>query len=166
MSLEDVQRFLTSPMVTVSGSNQDFMLSWWPHRNDPNVLWLFFEDLKKDLSTCVDRIAQFMGVEMTTKLKEKVLEFSSFEYMLKNKEKFQGEEHFVSRPVQGGQLDSTWKPQMGMVRADGGQIGQGRTGIPPPILHLIQQRWDESVGKAFNFPTYEDMYKAGTILKD
>lgn len=22
------------------------MLSWWPRRTDPNVLWLFFEDLK------------------------------------------------------------------------------------------------------------------------
>lgn len=29
------------------------MLSWWPHRNDPHVLWVHFEDLKEDLKANV-----------------------------------------------------------------------------------------------------------------
>jgi len=35
--------------------------SWYPHRNDSDVLWLHFEDLKEDLPACVATIAEFIG---------------------------------------------------------------------------------------------------------
>jgi len=35
---------------------------WYKRRDDPNVLWVFFEDLKEDLDKQVKRIADFMGV--------------------------------------------------------------------------------------------------------
>ena len=32
-----------------SGQIWDHMLGWWEQRHQPNVLWVFFEDLKTDL---------------------------------------------------------------------------------------------------------------------
>ena len=37
------------------------VLSWWTHRHDANVLWVFYEDLQADLAAEVARIAAFMG---------------------------------------------------------------------------------------------------------
>jgi len=36
----------------------DHFLSWWPHRNDDNVLFLFYEDLKDDLRGAVVRASR------------------------------------------------------------------------------------------------------------
>ena len=38
------------------------LASWWPHRNDPNVLLVFYEDLKDCYESSVRSIAEFMGI--------------------------------------------------------------------------------------------------------
>ncbi|GFV42063.1 sulfotransferase 1C2 [Trichonephila clavipes] len=43
------------------GDYFDCVLSWYEHRNDPNVLFLTYEELKKDIKNNVLKIAQFIG---------------------------------------------------------------------------------------------------------
>ncbi|KAH7962868.1 hypothetical protein HPB52_018403 [Rhipicephalus sanguineus] len=43
------------------GDYFDHLLSWYDHRNDPNVLFLTYEDLKKDAPVSVLKIADFLG---------------------------------------------------------------------------------------------------------
>ena len=38
-------------------------VAWWPHRNDPNVLLMFYEDLKECHENSVCSIAEFMGIK-------------------------------------------------------------------------------------------------------
>ncbi|XP_065197701.1 sulfotransferase 1B1-like [Sycon ciliatum] len=38
------------------------MASWWPRHADADVLWVFYEDMKEDLQTQVERVAAFMGI--------------------------------------------------------------------------------------------------------
>ncbi|XP_075556776.1 sulfotransferase 1C2-like [Dermacentor variabilis] len=45
------------------GDYFDNLLSWYEHRGDPNVLFLTYEDLKKDTSGWISRIADFLGKE-------------------------------------------------------------------------------------------------------
>ncbi|KAG0444931.1 hypothetical protein HPB47_013210 [Ixodes persulcatus] len=45
------------------GDYFDHVLSWYEHRNDPNVLFLTYEDLKEDTGTWVLKIADFLGEE-------------------------------------------------------------------------------------------------------
>jgi hypothetical protein len=161
MTLEDIQRFLQSPMVKVTGSNQEFIVSWWPHRNDPNVMWLFFEDMVADLPGSVDRIAKFMGVELSPEGRTNVLKNSTFEYMAAHKDKFKGEETFVAKPF----AELAWKPQMGMVRPDGGKIGQGRQGLHPGIVQLLEGRWKEIVQPVTGYASYAEMYQANSALQ-
>ncbi|XP_029832140.2 sulfotransferase ssu-1-like [Ixodes scapularis] len=65
------------------------LVSWYEHRHDPNVLFLTFEDLKKDTASCVLKIADFLGKEHGRALREddgllrKVLEMTQVENMKK-----------------------------------------------------------------------------------
>ena len=63
------------------------MVSWWKHRNDSNVLFLFFEDTKDDLEIVVRTVAAFMGIQDEYRIK-KAVEMSSFEFMKQKVGKF------------------------------------------------------------------------------
>ncbi|KAL1471243.1 hypothetical protein MTO96_040022 [Rhipicephalus appendiculatus] len=63
--------------------------SWYEHINDPNVLFLTYEDLKKDTSRRILKIAEFMGQEWKRSFHEnpellsQVLEKTSIDQMKK-----------------------------------------------------------------------------------
>lgn len=65
----------------------EHLLSWYEHRNDPNVLFLTYEALKADTKSWILRIADFLGEEYGSKLRhddallEKILEMTSLESM-------------------------------------------------------------------------------------
>ena len=63
------------------GNYFDHLLEWWPRRNDKNVLFMKFEDMKKDLKRCVSEIASFMGVSVTSDVIDKIADMTSFEKM-------------------------------------------------------------------------------------
>ncbi|XP_077536354.1 sulfotransferase 1C2-like [Haemaphysalis longicornis] len=52
------------------GDYFDHLLSWYEHRRYPNVLFLTYEDLKKDLRAQILKIADFLGSEYGTLLRE------------------------------------------------------------------------------------------------
>ncbi|XP_077524180.1 sulfotransferase ssu-1-like [Amblyomma americanum] len=43
------------------GDYFDHLMSWYPHKNDPNVLFVRYEDLKADTETWVLAVADFLG---------------------------------------------------------------------------------------------------------
>ncbi len=50
---------------TVFGDFFDHVLSWWCHKDNKNVLILFYEDMKKDLTAAISRIAQFIEIDIS-----------------------------------------------------------------------------------------------------
>ncbi|KAL1485204.1 hypothetical protein MTO96_032121 [Rhipicephalus appendiculatus] len=73
---------------TVSfGDYFDHLLSWYEHRNDPNVFFLTYEELKKDTKTQILKIADFLGSEYGNMLRsddelmKKLLDGSEFKNM-------------------------------------------------------------------------------------
>ncbi|CAN8022626.1 unnamed protein product [Ixodes persulcatus] len=71
------------------GDYFDHLLSWYDHRNDENVLFFTYEDLKKDTRGWVLKIADFLGKGYGAKLRrneaflDRVLKDTSFESMKK-----------------------------------------------------------------------------------
>lgn len=71
------------------GDYFDHLLSWYEHRNDQNVLFLTYEDLKKDKAHYVYRIAAFIDEEIASKLQKNpelhkcIMKMTSMEYMKK-----------------------------------------------------------------------------------
>lgn len=51
------------------GDYFDHLLSWYEHRNDPNVLFVTYEQLKKDIRSWVLKVADFIGGEFSQKLR-------------------------------------------------------------------------------------------------
>jgi hypothetical protein len=62
--------------------------SMWPHRRQQNVLFLQFWELRKDLAGSLERVREFLGVELTDAERADVLEKCSLEWMRKNHLRF------------------------------------------------------------------------------
>ena len=82
--------------------------SWWPHRNDENVLMLKYEDMKRDLPQAITRIASFMGIDLPGDVVTKIADLVDFEKMKSdgtaNKswvKKFHGKPAFLRKGVVG-----------------------------------------------------------------
>jgi len=74
--------------AALEGGWGEHLDSFWQIHDRDNVLFLTFEEMKKDLSGAVDRIAKFMGVELTPDEHAAVVERSSFNYMKQIGHKF------------------------------------------------------------------------------
>lgn len=55
--------------------------SWWAIRELPNVMFVHFEQLKRDLPGQVERIADFLDIELDDATLERVVKHSSFDWM-------------------------------------------------------------------------------------
>lgn len=77
------------------GDYFDHLLSWYAHRNDPNVLFITYEELKKDTAGWIVKMADFFGsAEYGTRFREhpelvkKVQDMTSIDAMKAIKSKF------------------------------------------------------------------------------
>lgn len=77
------------------GDYFDHLLSWYEHRDDPNVFFLTYEDLKRDTPGWILRIADFLGKEQygnrmreQPSVLEDIVEMTSFESMKSLNEEF------------------------------------------------------------------------------
>lgn len=102
--------------------------SWWPYRNHEKVLMLRFQDLKHDLSCCIDHIAAFLGWELSPAHKAAVLEYSSFDWMKAHDDKF-------SRQIQS--RTPSFKPGR-FIRQ--GKVGSYRELMTPGLAQKIIDR--------------------------
>ena len=59
----------------------DYFESWLPHKNDPNIMFLKYEDMKKDLRQAVCQIAEFIGSSLSEEVITKIVELTTFEKM-------------------------------------------------------------------------------------
>ncbi|KAL9951309.1 hypothetical protein ACROYT_G043951 [Oculina patagonica] len=61
----------------------DHVLSWWKHKDDPNILFLKYEERKKDSSGAIQKIAKFIGKELSKENLECIVNQTSFNAMKK-----------------------------------------------------------------------------------
>ena len=59
----------------------DHILSWWAHRDDKRVLFLKYEDLRKDLQKAISNVAEFLEVDLSPEVIAKIADLSSFKSM-------------------------------------------------------------------------------------
>jgi hypothetical protein len=73
---------------TALGSWAEHLQSYWRIREQPNVLFLTYEQMRADLPGTVDKIAALMGVVLTADERAAVVEQSTFAHMKKIGRKF------------------------------------------------------------------------------
>lgn len=92
------------------GSWFEHIKSWWPHRNDPNVLFLRFEEVVADLPAAIVKVANFLGIGIDGVDLSRIQRRCSLSFMKENWEKFDPRlsqfnsvnEEFIRRGKGGG----------------------------------------------------------------
>lgn len=65
-----------------SGNYFRHLASWWPHKEDQDVLWMRYEDMWEDTAAQIQRIATFTGIgEVTPERVKAIRNETSFERM-------------------------------------------------------------------------------------
>ncbi|XP_071506514.1 sulfotransferase 1A1-like [Diadema antillarum] len=67
------------------GSWFENVLPLWERRNHPNVLFLKYEDMKKNLRGTVEQVARFIGKSLSDDVIDRIVEASTFGAMKKSK---------------------------------------------------------------------------------
>ena len=62
----------------------DWLLDWWQEKDNPNVLFVMYENMIKDLPTEVGRVAAFLGKTLSDDAKANLCEYVSFNSMREN----------------------------------------------------------------------------------
>lgn len=70
------------------GSWFKHVADWWSHREDPNVLFLTYEELSRDLEGCMRRLIDFCGFDVSPERLPEIVERCSFAFMKKHEDKF------------------------------------------------------------------------------
>jgi len=91
------------------GSWFDHVLSWWKHKDDPNILFLKYEEMKKDLPSTIEKIAKFVGKELSKQIVERIADQVTFTAMKKE-----------------GNANYTWYKQFSGEFIRKGQVGDWR----------------------------------------
>ncbi|XP_077998915.1 sulfotransferase 1A1-like [Glandiceps talaboti] len=68
----------------VYGSWFDHVMGWWKHSHQPNVLFLKYEDVKKNFRGTIEQIASFLGRDLNSATIDRIMDYCSFENMKKN----------------------------------------------------------------------------------
>jgi hypothetical protein len=78
-----VEKWFCSPELMWWGTWPDHVKGWWDRsQREPNVLFVFFEEMKRDLAGVARRVAEFLGVAPLTEAElAKVVEKCGFAYM-------------------------------------------------------------------------------------
>lgn len=138
-----------------SGDYWNHLAGWLSQIDQPNVLLLFFEDLKKNLKECVKRVADFMEITDPEALAIATKQ-ASFGFMRDHAHQF--DDHFLANHLArrtGYCVDLT----VGKVREGGGQVGGYKDVLTPRLLARLNERWQAIVAYRFPFSSYEALYR-------
>ena len=133
------------------------LLVWWEHRNDDDVLFLFFDDLKEDHAGCVSHIAKFIGIDCDEALLARVVHTTTHAEMVRHHSKFDTHNLAITLAKKfGEELPTEFS---GRVRKDGGISGDGQK-LPPEVRQYIKEKWQEIVTAKLGFHNLKEMREA------
>ena len=136
-------------MSTADAGYEKHFVSWWPHRDANNVLYLVFEHMKQDLEGTIEKIADFMGVELDDELRAITLEHASLPFMQQYKDRFDD-------AMMRAHSEKTELPP----GSDSAKVRAGKVGVhdlSDDTVAAIRTRWTELVTPVTGFATYEDL---------
>eukprot|EP00045_Choanoeca_perplexa_P010333 m.104366 g.104366 ORF g.104366 m.104366 type:complete len:315 (-) comp15239_c0_seq1:1414-2358(-) len=136
-----------------NASYHHHLLSWYSHRHDPNVLWVFFEDMKQDLASTVKRVDAFLGLDSNESTLALATEQSSFAFMKAHESQF--DEHITKmkrNPACGLPVDAG----MHGSKVNSGRTGAAKEAMPEDVHQAITAKW-QLVEAETGYATYEAM---------
>ena len=127
------------------------LLMWWEHRNDKDLLLIFFDDLKEDHAGTVRRIAKYMGVDLDEDAVARVVHTTSHTEMSRQASKFDTRKVALMLTKKFGDEPPPEEEFVGRVRKEGGKSGEGKQKLPVEVQQCIDQMWQEIVTSKLGF---------------
>jgi len=131
------------------------LLSWWPRRDDPDVLLLSFEGMRADLEGVVIRVAQFIGVPLDQALLDLVVGQSSFEFMRAHGDRF--DDALIRRLTE----ERAGLPPGGdSSKVREGAVGSHRAELSAALSAEMDAIWSDVIEPELGFATYAELAAA------
>lgn len=138
-----------------SGTYWDHVASWWPERHRENVLFLAYENMKKDLPGTVQRVVEFTGVDASPEDIEIATRQSTAEFMKAHEGQFDDNLLVAARnPAMGLPLDASSS------KVRDGKPGGHKAHVTEELEAELDAVWSRVVETKFGFKTYNDMLAA------
>ena len=128
------------------------ILAFWDRRKDSDVLPLCFENMKADLARTVERVAEFIGIQLDDELRQIVLQQSDIKFMQEHKEQF--EDHLI-RKARSAAMRLPLDGQLNKVR--NGQVGESKEAVPDEIKKELEVIWQEEITAKIGLNSYEQL---------
>ena len=131
------------------GDYHRHFVSWWPHREDGDVLYLVYEHMKLDLASAIDKIAAFMEIEADQELLDITKKYASFQFMTEYKNRFDD-----------AMLRKQSEEQVLPEGSDSSKVRVGKVGaheLGEEAIAAVNEKWEEVVAPVTGFVTYEDL---------
>lgn len=135
----------------------EFYTQLWRARKDPNVLIQSYEELVKDESAYLPGIAEFLGVQLDSDLRQTVLHMSSKGFMLEHATQF--DDNYIMNECSNGPLEGS--------NEDASQhkvTTEHRNEVNSTILAQLQSVWNERVLPRTMLKDYDAMSVALAAL--
>jgi hypothetical protein len=145
-----IDEFVEAQMMRDDGYFKH-LLSWWPRRNDHDVLFLAYELMQRNSSETIKRIAEFINIDLDEKLLALTLEHSSLPFMLAHKDRF---DDALMRTKSEKVSNLPTGSDSAKVRE--GKIGS-RTVLSKKTLARIDETWKEQITPVLGFSNYDEM---------
>jgi hypothetical protein len=123
--------------------------SWWPRRNDDDVLLMAFEHMKLDLSGTIERIADFVGIKLDDELKKITEQHASLKFMQEHKSKF---DDLLMREM--SERQASLPPGSDSAKVRIGKVGEHAQHFSADISAEIDVIWQQEITAKFEFPSY------------
>jgi Sulfotransferase domain len=142
-----LELFLTPKFPLNFGSTwAEHTASYWALKDKPNVLVLSFSDMKRDLPGAVQRVADVLGVRLTSEEMNAVLEKSTFSYMSGIENKF--------TPIPKGTLP--WGEGLKMMRE--GKAGNSHEMLTPEQRTRIDEHFQAELARLGSDFPYAELF--------
>ncbi|MEM7078600.1 MAG: sulfotransferase domain-containing protein [Pseudomonadota bacterium] len=144
------EEFVLSRVENAAAYHKHFV-SFWPHRNDEDVLYLVYEHMRMAPEQAIERIAGFVDIELDPQLRSIVLEHASLPFMQTHKDRFD---------------DAMLRAESERVLPEGSDSAKVRAGKvgefvwPAHVLEHFAHLWDEHVKPVTGFDDYASLIAA------
>jgi hypothetical protein len=128
------------------------LLSWWAQRDNPSVLLLVYEHMKRDLAGTVQRVARFVDIRLTDALLATVLDQASFETMLANKSKY---DDLMMREL--SERKAGLPPGSDSAKVRKGEVGSHASELPEALVRELDAIWAAVVTPVTGAPDYASL---------
>lgn len=129
------------------------LASWWPHRNAPNVLLLFYEDLQECYENSVRSVAEFMGITDEDHI-QVALERSTFKFMKQHSDRF-GVRSIQKHCNSSFGISET--AGLGKSKVRTGSATEGQKMLSAEACSEIQKMWESIVTPVTGCATYPEL---------